>query len=510
MKSDAFLMNGDMSFEQRSWSAMLGTMPRARRELLDAALTYFDGSENRLTEVFATVLEAHGGFARALFDRVGIELPDGVRFEAYTQKTVAEGCRPDMALLAFQDRHLVAQLWSEHKIDGGGFRDMQLEDYRDALAREPSQHRLVGIVADLESGSGGPDWRILRWQEVAELANSVGIESAADGVASDWRKSALGPAALARQRLLHEFIWYVEEENGAVVNPLSSDNLQAFQKAAETTVGLLTLLERAAGHMRDEFEPDEDPDGAEDGGYYWQLFATPQRSWLHRIQAGGFDAYPELMAAAEDSWWSGSRGEPAFGVGYTLDAQMYESLAADADWLARLAHAGIDFDLYDGWLRVFCTKPIADVLGEGSTLDEQARALARWAKRGLTTVGELDPGDFEMPLKRTRQRSRNTSDSDGSHDGQVTQQVTAKDIDAGVIRIPLTGHAKSLFPGRAADVEIDLRGTKLTVKWNPSLARAGSRERSGRLYVGREALTSAVKANERLRVDQINGSIRLI
>jgi len=485
-------------------------MPRARQELLDSALTYFDGSENRLTEVFATVLEVHEGFARALFDRVGIDLPDDVRFKASTQKAVAEGARPDMVLLALQGQHLVAQLWSEHKIDGGGFRDMQLEDYRDALARERSQSRLLGIVADVESGSDGPDWRMLTWQEVAELANSVGAKWAANGAARDWRASALEPTAPARERLLHEFIWYVEEENDAVVNPLGSENLQAFEKAAETTVGLLALLDRAGQHMLPEFEPEEDDlDGAGDGSYYWQLFATPDGSWLNRIEAGGFEAYPELMAAADDLWWADSRGEPAFGVGYTLDARLYESLAADADWLARLAHAGVDLDIYNDCVRVFCTKPIVDVLGEGATLDEQARALARWAKPGLTTVGELDPGDFELPSKRRRRRRRDTSDGNGGNDEQLTQKVSAKDIEAGVVRIPLTGTTKGLFPPRAADIKIDLRGTELTVKWDPRFARAGGRERSGRLNVGKKALTSTVKANERLRIKQLDGYIQL-
>jgi hypothetical protein len=224
-------------------------MPRARQELLDSALTYFDGSENRLTEVIATVLEAHEGFARALFDRVGIDLPDNVRFTAFTQKAVAEGARPDMVLLARKGQLLVAQLWSEHKISGGGFRDRQLEDYRDALAREGSQTVLLGIVADATQSEESLDWHLLTWQEVAELANSVGTSwAAADGAGRDWRTSALEPTAPARQRLLHEFIWYVEEENEAVVNPLDNENLQAFQKAAETTIGILALLGRAGQH----------------------------------------------------------------------------------------------------------------------------------------------------------------------------------------------------------------------------------------------------------------------
>jgi hypothetical protein len=485
-------------------------MPRARQELLDSALTYFDGSENRLTEVFATALEVHEDFARAFFDRVDIELPDDVHFQAFTQKAVAEGARPDMVVRALQGQHLVAQLWSEHKVGGGGFRDMQLEDYRDALARERSQGRLVGIVAEVESGSEGSDWRMLTWQQVAELANSVGARwGAANGTGRDWRISALEPTAPARERVLHEFIWYIEEENEAVVNPLDSENLQAFQKAAETTLGLVALLDRAGQHMRPEFEPEEaGPDGADDGSYYWQLFTTPEGSWLSRIEAGGFEAYPELMAASDDPWSSDSRGEPAFGVGYTLDEQLYELLAADAEWLARLAHAGVDLDIYDGWVRIFCTKPMADVLGEGATLDEQARALARWAKQGLTTVGDLRPSDFDLPSKRRRRRSKDKVDGNGGTDEWFTQKVSANDIDGGLVRIP-QGSAKGLFPSKAAQVEIELRGTKLSVKWDPSFARLRGRERSGRLKVDKQVLANTVKVNERLRIEQIGSYIRL-
>jgi hypothetical protein len=485
-------------------------MPRARQELLDSALTYFDGSENRLTEVFATVLEAHEGFAKALFDRVGVELPDAVRFKAFTQRAVAEGARPDMVLLALQGQHLVAQLWSEHKISGGGFRDLQLEDYRDALAKERSQTRLLGIVAGVDSGPEGLDWGLLTWQEVAELANSVGTSwSTAHGAGRNWRASALEPTAPARERLLHEFIWYVEEENDAVVNPLDSESLQAFQNAATTTEGLLTLLERAGQHMAPEFEPEEDElAGADDGSYYWQLFATPAGSWMNRIQEAGFEAYPELMAASDDLWWADSRGEPALGIGYTLDDRLYEALAADADWLGRLAHASVDLDIYEGWVRVFCTKPIADLLGEGATLDEQARALAHWAKQGLTTVGELDPGDFELPSKRRRRHGRGKSEADGASDALLTQKVSTNDIEAGLIRIP-QGRAKGVFPPKMADVEIELRGKKLTVKWDPNFARAGGRERSGRLKVGKKALVGSVRANERLLIEQLDNQLRL-
>lgn len=480
-------------------------MSRAREEFLAAALTYFDGSENRLTEIFATVLTVHEGFARALFRRADIDLPDDVRFEAFTQKAVAEGARPDMVVRARQGSCLIAQLWSEHKVAGGGFRDMQLDDYRDALAKERCEGRLLGIVSEPRSGSEGA-WRMLTWQEVAELANSVGAEwGATSGAGRDWRRSALEPTAPARERILHEFIWYIEEENEAVVNPLDSENLQAFQKAAETTTGLLTLLERAGQHMRPEFEPDQDAlDGAGDGSYYWQVFATPEASWLERIQAGGFEAYPELMAASDDLWWADSRGEPAFGAGYTLDERLFEPLAADSDWVARLEDAGVDLDVYDDYVRVFCTKQMADVLAEGKTLDEQARVLARWAKRAMMVVGDLLPGDFELPSKRRRRPGQAKPDGEV----QLTQPVTASDIGDGVVRIP-QGSAKGAFPPKAGDVEVELRGIKLTAKWDPSFARSTGRERSGRLNVGPQRLSETVEAGERLQLEPQDGYIRL-
>src|SRR5918998_327724 len=107
-------------------------MPPARRELLSAATSYTRSGENRLTEILATVLEAHDALARALFDRVG--LPYGERFEVRTQERVAPGCIPDLVVRAKRPAGgLVAQLWAEHKTVSG-FRHEQREDYHRALS----------------------------------------------------------------------------------------------------------------------------------------------------------------------------------------------------------------------------------------------------------------------------------------------------------------------------------------------------------------------------------------
>jgi hypothetical protein len=151
---------------------------------------------------------------------------------------------------------------------------------------------------------------------------------------------------------------------------------------------------------------------------------------------------------------------------------------------------------------------MAEVLAEGATLDQQARALAQWAKRGLTTVGALDPGDFELPARRRRRSRRDGSEADTGSDERSTQKISARDIEAGVVRIPL-GSAKGLFPAKASDVEVELRGTRLTAKWDPRFGRTDGRECSGRLSVDKRALTDTVEADERLRIEQIGSYIRL-
>jgi hypothetical protein len=113
-----------------------------------------------------------------------------------------------------------------------------------------------------------------------------------------------------------------------------------------------------------------------------------------------------------------------------------------------------------------------------------------------------------LPSKRRRRRSKDKSDGNGGTDEWFTQKVTANEIDDGLVRIP-QGRTKGLFPPKATDVEIELRGTKLSVKWDPSFARLRGRERSGRLKLDKQVLANTVKVNERLRIEQIGSYIRL-
>jgi hypothetical protein len=80
-----------------------------------------------------------------------------------------------------------------------------------------------------------------------------------------------------------------------------------------------------------------------------------------------------------------------------------------------------------------------------------------------------------------------------------TQRVTAADIAAGRIRIPITTETKEFFPQEKAQVTVALKGIRLSdCLYDPRLGP--DRERSGVLRVPRELLESEVGENEVLPV----------
>jgi hypothetical protein len=75
-----------------------------------------------------------------------------------------------------------------------------------------------------------------------------------------------------------------------------------------------------------------------------------------------------------------------------------------------------------------------------------------------------------------------------------TQRVTAKDIQAGRIRIPSTGNAKSLLPRERGRVEVVLRGQRLSSRYDPGFGP--DKQRSGVLSIPRAVLSQAVTSDE--------------
>jgi double-stranded uracil-DNA glycosylase len=91
-------------------------------------------------------------------------------------------------------------------------------------------------------------------------------------------------------------------------------------------------------------------------------------------------------------------------------------------------------------------------------------------------------------------------------DSEQSQPVTANDLAQGQIRLPRP--AKRLLPSVKGDVEVVLRGTRVTASYDPRLGP--DRERSAVLRVGRRALEEVVQKGERLRVSRGLGGVILL
>lgn len=77
-----------------------------------------------------------------------------------------------------------------------------------------------------------------------------------------------------------------------------------------------------------------------------------------------------------------------------------------------------------------------------------------------------------------------------------SQNVTARDIEAGQVRIPRA--AKEVLPQERTDIQVVLHGRELeTCRWDP---RYGPPERSGVIRVGRSAARALLRPGEVLAV----------
>jgi hypothetical protein len=104
----------------------------------------------------------------------------------------------------------------------------------------------------------------------------------------------------------------------------------------------------------------------------------------------------------------------------------------------------------------------------------------------------------DVPAGGTAERSRSvgaTPPRQTSAGDARTQRVTAKDFEAGRIRLP--ARSKSLLPLERADVQVVLRRKRLRARRDP---RMGPPERSGVLGFGKGKLDGLVHVDEVLDV----------
>jgi TDG/mug DNA glycosylase family protein len=94
----------------------------------------------------------------------------------------------------------------------------------------------------------------------------------------------------------------------------------------------------------------------------------------------------------------------------------------------------------------------------------------------------------------------------GAGETAHSQPVTERDREHGRIRLPSA--AKRFFPSEGADVDVILRGRRITCRYDPRLGP--DRERSAVLSVGKTALAELVRPDEVLRVRRGLGGVALL
>ncbi len=123
-----------------------------------------------------------------------------------------------------------------------------------------------------------------------------------------------------------------------------------------------------------------------------------------------------------------------------------------------------------------------------------------------------EPGFTGAPARpapeRTPTSTSRTSDPSielASARGYQSQAVTAKDIEAGQVRIP-RGATKSILPRERRDLEVQICGRQLTCRWDP---RYGPPERSGVIRVGRTLARESLRTGDVLTVRVRGGRVEL-
>ena len=365
-----------------------------------------------MTELLAAVLSGHQGFAHRLL--LAARLPAGGGVEVGTQVRTARGKVVDLQMVSLDfDGTVLGRLWSEHKT-GSAYSPGQLPGYADDLDGIGGSRRLITIVDRLDEAKCSPRWERFTWRQIAVLAWQAGRASGGPR----WREAALGPNAPAQQRLLLELLSYMEEEHDTVLDPVTHMHVATFARTSETHDILFTLLERAA---------DLSAHDADDGvGYprdyfnqYWQAFKS-ESTWAIPLEG-----YLELTVAEGDEWTYSRAGEPAFGAGYSLPGDLRDELRAAArqPWRELLEAKGVTIAEWDGWVRVYRTLYLAELIPKGSTIDAQAQALAKWADDSFAIVAAHDP-KVTRTRPDTKRRSRSAVLPGGDDSGEAESTPT--------------------------------------------------------------------------------------
>ncbi len=381
--------------------------------LVEAAGSYRSGSEDRLTEIMATALNAHDGFSRLLLKDLEV---DGWRHvEVNTQQGFGGESRlVDIVIYCFDSGgRPSATVFIENKLEGYWFSEGQAQRQRVAL--EATKHQggkrvLAGITEDSDlARSDSAQYgrfafkpglhydRVLVWSEVEALARQAGEGYQAPWGGADWQRRALNPETPACQRLLYEFITYLGGEALAALDKDTVLALKWWESAEDRVVNLLELTVGANGDFTPlEKKPDDLVIEGETmtGRLCWVVsFEPSQRHWLTSRTDGQLDLLIALSEYDDDR----PVREPHIyaGISFAVDRDERRAIENASEWKASLEAQGFRMYPDRGVVSVYRGTPLNWIIQQGSTVNDQAGALATWTAETFSAA-QLLPSPLEI------------------------------------------------------------------------------------------------------------------
>jgi len=355
-------------------------VPRAAESLLAAAVRT-TGPENRLTELLATTLALHGGFRDVFLAKLAVT--GSTSAEVRTQVATENGF-VDLELVAWSDRRRIARVWVESKLDAE-YQHQQLQRYADSLKRRaPPMGILVNLVprSRVREAQGYRTADVLSWQWLAEEANKVGAQGSGGKA---WRSTSRSGTGTASQRLLDEFLGYLEAFGDVSLEPLSMGHAVALRDA-DTALRIATeLFDRAVEASKYAPSADQPRSFPKFRGVY-------QHQHLQPPSNRGLPWWPEQVCELYRDQWdkyvNEPTGEPAFFVGAKISSGRAKHLreASHREWLSGLEKQGFALKDDDPWTRLFTPLYLAEIAARASTLDLQVEMVARWIDTSLDTL----------------------------------------------------------------------------------------------------------------------------
>ncbi|MGO9960915.1 MAG: hypothetical protein ACLP50_33890 [Solirubrobacteraceae bacterium] len=226
-----------------------------------------------------------------------------------------------------------------------------------------------------------------------------------------WEAKARSPSASQADRLLLEFLTYLELE-GDTVGALANDDLFVLARYAQAQDRVDRLLDRATrqlaasmapidGSGGSEFEPDGDVDEITGAQRMWYVADAPEGTWLADLREGAI--YVMVTGAKYDE--EEEVGTPSMyaGVGWNPGRAGKKRLAG-SKWEAAANDASVGLYWDGNSCNVLAHKPLQEIIESGNTIVAQADVLAKWARQSVVTVlGLAPPPDVD----------RETRDADG-------------------------------------------------------------------------------------------------